>query len=432
MAFIKYKHHLLIVYRQVAFCFHQVIKFLNSGDDNFVIVLIQISFKTCCIFRAVNTIWRKTLIFLHGLVIEVFPVDHEEDFINKVQFRSQTCGLKAGQGFSWPCGMPDKSTAFGFWPVLRFKRAVDFPENALGGGNLIGAHDEQRLAAVKHAVIKQNIQQSMLLEESGGKVLQVLNQSVIRLCPVHGEIKAVFIPLSGTGKVPGISPVGNHEELQVFKQGVIAVKAFLAVTVYLVKGFTNRHAALFEFDLHQWQAVDQNCDIIAVSVWAGLFKLLNDLHLIAQQVLFIYQIDVFQTTVIKREITDIVDMDFTGFIQAAVTGAVEILLCETPPFTFVKHHTIKTLKLVPHIRQHRSRWLNGDKLIALIKKVLNQLPLKVRFALVAVTGIQNFGVFIKDDKVIGFSNGVCLLCHGASCASSGKARKGIRSIFRYS
>ena len=106
----------------------------------------------------------------------------------------------------------------------------------------------------------------MLLEESGGKVLQVLNQSVIRLCPVHGEIKAVFIPLSGTGKVPGISPVGNHEELQVFKQGVIAVKAFLAVTVYLVKGFTNRHTAFFEFDLHQWKAVDQNGDVITVSV----------------------------------------------------------------------------------------------------------------------------------------------------------------------
>ena len=48
-------------------------------------------------------------------------------------------------------------------------------------------------------------------------------------------------------------------------------------------------------------------------------------------------------------------MDFTGFVQAAVTGAVQILLCEAPPFTFVKHHTIKTLKLVPHIRQHRSR-----------------------------------------------------------------------------
>ena len=106
----------------------------------------------------------------------------------------------------------------------------------------------------------------MLLEESGGKVLQVLNQGVVRFRPVHGEIKAVFIPLSGTGKVPGISPVGNYEELQVFKQGVIAVKAFLAVTVYLVKGFTNRHAALFEFDLHQWQAVDQNRNIITVSV----------------------------------------------------------------------------------------------------------------------------------------------------------------------
>ena len=67
----------------------------------------------------------------------------------------------------------------------------------------------------------------MLLEESGGKVLQVLNQSVIRFRPVHGEIKAIFIPFSGTGKVPGISPVGNHEELQVFKQEFSLLKLSL-------------------------------------------------------------------------------------------------------------------------------------------------------------------------------------------------------------
>ena len=106
----------------------------------------------------------------------------------------------------------------------------------------------------------------MFLEEGGGKVLQVLNQSVIRFRPVHGEIKAVFIPFSGAGKIPGIGTVGYHKQLQVFEQGVIAVKAFLAVTVYLVKGFTNRHATLFEFDLHQRQAVYQNGDVITVSV----------------------------------------------------------------------------------------------------------------------------------------------------------------------
>ncbi|SAA85301.1 Uncharacterised protein [Klebsiella pneumoniae] len=106
----------------------------------------------------------------------------------------------------------------------------------------------------------------MFLEERGRKVSQVFNQCIVRPRPVHGEIETVFIPLCGIGKVTGIRPVGNHEELQVFKQGVIAVKAFLAVTVYLVKGFTNRHATLFEFDLHQRKAVDQNGDVITVSV----------------------------------------------------------------------------------------------------------------------------------------------------------------------
>ncbi|PLL61335.1 hypothetical protein CWN05_30455, partial [Klebsiella pneumoniae] len=42
------------------------------------------------IIRTIDTVRREALVLLHGLVIEVFPVDHEEDFINKVQFRSQT------------------------------------------------------------------------------------------------------------------------------------------------------------------------------------------------------------------------------------------------------------------------------------------------------------------------------------------------------
>ena len=100
MTLIKDKHHLLLIDGQVSFGFHQVIEFLNGCDDDFVIVLIQVSSEACCIIGTIDTVRREALILLHGLVIEVFPVDHEEDFINKVQFRSQTCGLKAGQGFS--------------------------------------------------------------------------------------------------------------------------------------------------------------------------------------------------------------------------------------------------------------------------------------------------------------------------------------------
>ncbi|BDY98985.1 Uncharacterised protein [Escherichia coli] len=84
-----------------------------------------------------------------------------------------------------------------------------------------------------------------------------------------------------------------------------------------------------------------------------LFKLLDNLHLIAHEILFIYQIDVLKTLVIKNKVANIVDMDFTGLIQNAIARVIQILLRETPPLAVIKHHTIEVLKLFPNIGQHR-------------------------------------------------------------------------------
>ena len=100
MTLIKNKHHLLVVNRKVSFPFHQVIQLLNGGNDDFVIVFIQIAFQTRGVVRAIDAVGGEALILLHGLEIEVFTVDHKEDFINEVQFSRQTCSLKAGQGFA--------------------------------------------------------------------------------------------------------------------------------------------------------------------------------------------------------------------------------------------------------------------------------------------------------------------------------------------
>lgn len=80
-----------------------------------------------------------------------------------------------------------------------------------------------------------------------------------------------------------------------------------------------------------------------------LFKLLDNLHLIAHEILFIYQIDVLKSPVIKNKVADIVDMDFTGFIQNTIAGVVQILLREAPPLAVIKHHTIEALKLFPNV-----------------------------------------------------------------------------------
>ncbi|CAH0183788.1 hypothetical protein SRABI106_01161 [Rahnella aquatilis] len=269
----------------------------------------------------------------------------------------------------------------------------------------------------------------MFLEKGRGKVFEVFYQRIVGLRPVHGEVEAVFIPLGGIGKVAGVGAVGNDKQLQVFEQGCVAVKALFAVAVYLIKGFANGHAAFFKFNLDQRQAIDQYRDVIAVSVRAGLLELLGDLHLVAHQILFINQVNVFQLAVIKSEVTNVVDMDFTGLVEAAVTRAVQVLLTEASPLPVVKRHTVQGLNLRPRVGQHRLLRGKRDKLISLIAQVLNQLALQVRFALVAVSGFPGFGIFIEDNEVISLGDGVCLLGHSASCVPVGQNRQ--KSIQRY-
>ena len=85
------------------------------------------------------------------------------------------------------------------------------------------------------------------MEKSRCNVLQVFEQGVIGLRPVHGEVEAVFVALGGVGKVAGIGAVGDHKQLQKFIQRVVSVKALFAVAMHLIKRFTNGYAALFQF-----------------------------------------------------------------------------------------------------------------------------------------------------------------------------------------
>ncbi len=56
MAFVKNEDHLLIVDRQVAFTFHQIVKLLDGGDDDLVVILIQIALEPGGAVGAVDAI----------------------------------------------------------------------------------------------------------------------------------------------------------------------------------------------------------------------------------------------------------------------------------------------------------------------------------------------------------------------------------------
>ena len=332
VAFVENKYNLLVINRQIIFTLHQVVQLLDGGNDDFVVVFFQIAFQARRTFRTVYAVGRKTLVFLHRLIVQILPVHHEENLVDKCRFRRQARCLETGQGFAAAGGVPNIAAAFRLAPVFGLRRAVNLPQNPLDGSNLIRTHNQQRVIHIKDAVTQQDAEQGVFLQKSGGEILQILDGVIIRLRPIHGEIKAVFIALGGIGEIARVRAVGNHEDLQEFEQRIFAVEALFAVTVHLIECFTHRHAALFQFNLHQRQTVYQHGNIIAVCMCARLLKLVDNLHMVAGKVFLVQQINVFQTAVIESEIINMVVVDFAGFVGNIFRWPVQIFRQKPRPF----------------------------------------------------------------------------------------------------
>ncbi len=117
VALIKDEHHLLAVDGQVRLALHQVVELLDGGDDDLVVVLFQVALQARRAVRAVDAVRREALVFLHGLVVQILAVHHEEHLIDEVQLRGQARCLEAGQGLAAAGGVPDIAAAFRVAPV---------------------------------------------------------------------------------------------------------------------------------------------------------------------------------------------------------------------------------------------------------------------------------------------------------------------------
>lgn len=52
---------------------------------------------------------------------------------------------------------------------------------------------------------------------------------------------------------------------------------------------------------------------------SGLFKLRNDLQFVFDYILFVHQINVLNMSIVKNKVVDIIVMNFTCFVDVAVT-----------------------------------------------------------------------------------------------------------------
>ena len=92
--------------------------------------------------------------------------------------------------------------------------------------------------------MQQHLQQRIFLKKGSREILQIPDQLIVCLGPVHGKVVAVLIALHGVGEVPAVGTIGDHKQLQVFEEGVFLVETLLGIAVYLIERFPDSHTPL--------------------------------------------------------------------------------------------------------------------------------------------------------------------------------------------
>lgn len=260
---------------------------MNGGDDDLVfmgiapaVLILQLPLQYGGGGVAVGRTLFKAVVFLHGLIIQVLAVYHKENLLDVGQPGSNLRRFKGGQGLAAAGGMPDISAtrngSIGFVVVRNLQPA----QNAFCCGNLVGAHDQQHVFRRENTVPGQKIQQRVLGEKGLCKINQIRDDTILRIRPKRGKLKAVagfglgafpgssrlpdMVEAGAVGIVFGIGAIGNDENLHVLKEPGGCPEAFPLIAVDLMKRLPNGDAPALKLYMHHGQAVDQHRYIITV------------------------------------------------------------------------------------------------------------------------------------------------------------------------
>ena len=329
----------------------------------------------------------------------------------------QSRRLEARERLARPGGVPHIAAAFRAAPLPGLVRTPDFPDDAFGRRNLIGAHHQQRVAHVEHRIGEQHLQQGVAAKERRREILQVLDRRVVGPRPVHREVETVLLALHRVGEIACVRSVRDHEELQIFVERGLAVETLLAVAVHLVEGLAHSHPALLEFHLHHRQSVHQDRHVIPILARARLLKLVDHLQFVACRVALVHEVNVLQSAVVEGEIVHRMILHLARLVGDRVARAVQKLVAEALPLCVGELHRVEPLELPARIGAQRIGGAEvGQVFIALLSQVGNEFVFQLTFGLVAGGRFVQRGVFgiaVQHDEVRGFGDGG-VLCHGTS------------------
>ena len=417
MAFVKDDDNVLLIDRMTGIFLDKGCQLLNGRNDDMAVLVLKLLFQDRRADVGVCRPLFKTVVFLHGLIVEIFAVHDKQNLVDIRQCRGETRGFEGSQRFAASRGVPDVTAARDAAVFLIIVCNFDAVENPLGCRNLIRAHDEKQILGGENAIARQNVENRMAGEKGLGEVDEVGNDTVVRVRPIGSKFKAVacFALLAGGGAgIPDsvktgavgivfrVRAVGDDKNLHILKQPRTGIERIALVAVDLIERLADGNAAALQFNVNKRKAVDEHGHIIAVvvlrAVVFGDYVLIGDLQTVVVNVLFVNQRDIFRTSVIAPQDLHIVLLHFAGLFRNAVVGVGNALGKEPLPFAVGKMIVVQRFELCAQVGDQLRLAMNRLVLIALLCQKAYKLRFECSFALI--------GVGARSHRLIFCNNGV--------------------------
>ena len=401
---------------------------LDGGDDDRRGRVVDLVGELACGLVGGDGSLGILVVFLDGLVVEVLAVDDEEDLVDPLHACGELGGLEGREGLSGAGGVPDVSAGGDGAHLVVHAGGLDALEDRFGCGDLVGAHHEEFIAGVEHAVAREDGEDCAFGQECGGEVGEVGDLVVGGVSPPHGEfvgsrvggghlpacalVVGDVLEAHGVGVVLGTSTVGDDEDLHVSEESVAGarVEGVALVAVDLVEGLAQFFTAPLEFDVDQGQAVDEDGDVVAVGARARVDGVLADhLHLVAVNVGLVDEADVFGGTVVAGEDLHVVLLDASGFGDDGIpSGGRDVddrATVEVLPFPVTEAVVVQGFELDAQVRFQSVTVMDVHIFVGLGAQLLDEVVLEGGLALVVLLLVTGRVVEADDREFVGDDDG---------------------------
>lgn len=187
----------------------------------------------------------------------------------------------------------------------------------------------------------------------------------------------------GVAVILGMRAVRDNEDLGILIESRSSPEAVTLVTVDLVKRFLDRHAPSLQFDLHQWESVDQNRHIIPGRMPAAPFlELVKHLEPVAVDMHLVDKTNVLRRAIVTIQDLNVVFLNQPGLILDARRRRGDDLMEEMRPLIIGELDIVQPFKLSAQVCDKLRLRMRGESFITLGFKDAQQFLLQIRFALI--------------------------------------------------